>query len=305
MTALKKAFLLLCIAIFTIALLAACGRSDPPPPVPTYEMSIRWGYGYGGHNVPELPPGTEIVNRISSTFRVSIIPEPIPVGHDEYSPPNIFESSSNPHELLQRQITRTIPMDMIYRYAYNYYRLLMSVPFGLDVYTDHATGDLVGLPIYHGNNDELQIYSAYRLDWLERHNIPLPNNVVPIREGQIYFTPTPFTKDQFVEIMGAFSREPGAEFGFAIANYSTSDTGRWAVIPPYREDIYGEFTERYLELTERYGEELMRIRERFYLQAIGGQIDIESEWSRYLDELNENGLQQFLALVEQFPTVGR
>jgi len=520
----------LSLLVLSIVILTACGRDNQRVSAPNYDMSIRWGYGYGGGELPELPPDAEIVNRISSTFRVSIIPEPMPNGYDEYSPPNIFESSSNPHDLLQHGTTRTIPMDMIRRFAPNYYNLLMSVPFGLGVYTDHATGDLMGLPIYHGTNYELLIYSAYRLDWLERHNIPLPDDIVPIREGEIYFTPTPFTHEQFIEIMGVFSglasetgfaimrrygqlsnlralkgmwglgngivndngrpnyyfadprykeflqfmaymygermftspndrvaprlydnlrhgifrgqdirtgwfqtnlssilapegagalswliESQGARFlitppeigpfgdsgvgissvspfdqtltwmissqtsdeelavileifnyisfdvdayimvnyGFegehfewegvpfeslivrtmtnvmdafnsgafflrtgisgpignevyfgnnALTNYSTSDAGRRAVILPYREDIHGDFVLRYAELTARYGEELLRIRERFFVLAIRGQIDIEAEWQSYIDELNANGLQQFLALVEHFPS---
>ena len=520
----------LCLLIFGVAVVTACGRDNQRVSAPNYEMFVRWGYGYGGGELPELPPDAEIVKRISSTFSVSIIPEPIPNGHNEYSPPNIFESSLDPHELLQRRVTRTIPMDMIRRYAPNYYNLLMSAPFGLGVYTDHATSDLVGLPIYHGTNDELRVYSAYRLDWLERHDIAIPDNIIPIREGEIYFTPTPFNYEQFIEIMGAFS-ESTTEFGFAImrrygqlqnlralkgmwglgngivndngrpnyyfadprykeflqfmaymygegmfaspndriatrlydnlrhgilrgqpirtgwfqtnlntilaeegvgvlswliesqdarflitppeigpfgdsgvgissvspfdqtlmwmissqtsdeelavileifnyisfdmdayimvnygfegehfewegipfesrivrtltdimnafdsgafflrtgisgpignevyfgnnalTRYSTSEAGRRAIILPYREDIYGEFAQQYAELTERYGEELLRIRERFFLLAMRGQIDIETEWQSYIDELNANGLQQFLELVEHFPS---
>jgi len=526
----KVSLQVLCLLVFGVVMLTACGRSNAPDAVQNYDVSIRWGHGHGWSGIPTLPQNMEVVNRVSSTFSVSIIPEVIQDGYDENNPPNIFMTVSNPHDSLQRETTRTIPMDMISRYAPNYYSLLMSVPFGLSVYTEHATGDLMGLPIYHGTDVELWNYSVYRLDWLEEHNVSLPNNIVPIKEGRIYFTPTPFTHDQFIEIMSAFS-EPVLNYGFAImrryeqlqnlrvlkgmwglgnsivndngspnyyfadprykeflqfmaymygerrftspnqrvqpwqyetlrygiwqrhptgwfqanlgsliaaegmvpwllelqpearllvmppeigpfgdsgagirsmspfnsfetwvigsqttdeelavileifdyvtfdinayvmvnfgiegehfewegtpfdsramqiindamiaynsgvhvfgtrmflpergvmfngdnvlTRYSTSDAGRQAVILPYREDIYGEFTRQYAELTERYGEELMRIRERFFLLAIRGQIDIEAEWDAYIDELNESGLQQFLALVQHFPVVGR
>jgi len=519
----------LCLLIFGVALLTACGRNNSPDiEPPAYEVSIRWGYGYGWSGADELPPDTEVVSRIGSTFGVSIIPELIQYGYDESNPPNIFVASSNPHDLLQHEVTRTIPMDMIARHAPNYYNLLMSVPFGLDAFIN-ARNDLIGLPIYTGSVEELGHYSVYRLDWLERHNIFLPGNIVPIREGQIYFSDTPFTYDQFVEIMRAFS-EPARQYGFAIVSrygqlqnlralkgmwglgngivydngrpnyyfadprykeflqfmaymygegmfalpiqrgaeawqyenirlglHQTMQTGwfqfhfagiltdvsnvawvfmqwpdarllvtppeighlgdsgvgvqsalpfspfgmwvigsqtsdeelavvleifdyvtfdryayamvnygfegehfEWEGIPfgsraiistdfmtahnsgvhvlstlipnpagnlmrygdnvltrhsistagrhvilPYREDIHGDFALQYAELTERYGEDLMRIREEFFLLAIRGEIDIEAEWQSYIDELNANGLPQFLALVAHFPVVGR
>jgi len=182
---------LLCLLVFGVAVLTACGRDNQQD--------------WMAAGVDELPPGTRIVEHISSRFAVYVIPELIQGGYDENNPPNIFIASSNPHDLLQSRITRTIHMDMIRRYAPSYYNLLMSIPFGLGAYTEHATGDLIGLPIYRDVNEELWIYSAYRLDWLERHNSSLPDNIVPIREGEIYFTPTPFTQEQFIEIIGAFS----------------------------------------------------------------------------------------------------
>ena len=522
----------LCLLIFGVALLTACGRDTAPDvELPNFDLSIRWGYSYGWSGMQEQPPDTEIVGRIGSTFGVSIVPELIPYGHDENNPPNIFMTSLNPHYLLQHRITRTIPMDMLRRYAPNYYNLLISIPFGLGAYTEHATGNLIGLPIYTGSDGDLLIYSAYRLDWLERHNISLPDNVVPIREGEVYFTDTPFTHEQFIEIMGAFSglasetgfaimrrygqlenlralkgmwglgngivndngrpnyyfadprykeflqfmaymygermftspnyraapqlyanvrhgifrlqpirtgwfqinfnsvmaevgilpwliESQGARFlitppeigqfgdsgigissvlpfdptltwmigsqtsdeelavileifdyvsfnqeAYIMANFgiegehfewegvpfgsriihtaddilnaydsgalilgtamssptgnvvrvgdnvltrhSASDAGRREIILPYREDIHGDFALQYAELTARYGEELMRIREQFFLLAMRGQIDIDAEWDAYIEELHENGLSQFLALIQHFPVVGR
>jgi len=453
------------------------------------------------------------------------------MGLDENNPPCIFDTTLDMHTLLDSGTTRTIPFDMISRYAPRYANLLSSVPFGLDAFKCSDTGNLVGLPVYLASTDiDLFAYSVYRLDWLEEHSIPLPGNITPLVDGRIYFTDTAFTQDQFLEIMRAFS-EPPSNYGFAImrrydqlpnlrglkgmwglgnsivndsgrpnyyfadprykeflqfmaymygeglftspnqrvelwqyetlrygiwqriptgwfqadltylmnpagviswllelqpdakllvappevglsgasgigarstsplsssygwvigvhvsddelatiltifdyvsfdheayvmvnfglegehfewegtpfdskiiqsredairanesgaaifstsmhtpegmvyrlgnnalTRHSSSDAGRQAVILPYREDIHGDFTRQYSELTKQYGEGLMRIRERFFLLAIRGQIDIEAEWDAYIDELNENGLRQFLALVQHFPVVGR
>jgi len=54
-----------------------------------------------------------------------------------------------------------------------------------------------------------------------------------------------------------------------LTRYAASEAGRRAVILPYREDIHGEFTQQYTELTERYGEELMCIRKSFSCLPLG------------------------------------
>jgi len=137
----------------------------------------------------------------------------------------------------------------------------------------------------------------------EWEGAPFESRIVQSREGVL----SAYESGADVFNTGMHSKE-GRVYRFgnnALTRHSSSDAGRQAVILPYREDIHGDFTQQYAELTEQYGEELMRIRERFFLLAIRGQIDIEAEWDAYIDELNENGLQQFLALVEQFPVVGR
>jgi len=88
-----------------------------------------------------------------------------------------------------------------------------------------------------------------------------------------------------------------------LAWFSSSFAGRRAVIPPHREDVFGTFTLYYAALQEQFGEGLSRVRQEFFISAIRGNIDIEASWDAYLDDLRLNGLDQFLALVEQFPIV--
>ena len=90
----------------------------------------------------------------------------------------------------------------------------------------------------------------------------------------------------------------------ALTRHSSGPLGRDAIIRPYRQDIFGDFTAQYATLTARYGRNLLWIRQNFFSAAIGGEIDIDLMWDWYIDELNDNGLQQFLELVEQFPVVG-
>ena len=211
----KVGLQVLCLLVLGVVMLTACGRDNQQGTAPSYDMSIRWGHGYGWMGLHELSPNVEIVSRISSTFSVSVIPELIQDGYDENNPPDIFQTSQDPHVLLTSSTTRTIPFDMISRYAPRYANLLMSVPFGLDTFKDSNTGNLVGLPLYRDTGLDLQAFSVYRLDWLEEHNITPPGNVTTLVDGRIYFTDTAFTQDQFLEIMRAFS-EPPSNYGFAI-----------------------------------------------------------------------------------------
>jgi len=547
-------------------LLTACGRLGVNRPVAGTArhggMEIRWAHGYGypfrgdvwGNPLTgdtfrvgfgTVSPDAEIVQHINSTFDVAVMPESMRTGYDKDNLPDIFATMAAPYTLYSYGATRTIPLDMLVRFAPNYYSLLRSISYGLDATSCRETDDLFGLPIYTGAKNRLDTFSVYRLDVLEWIGTALPNDIVPIVEDRIYFSPTQFTLDQFQEIalfvdergrmaplmaiiadrysqlrhfsilkgmfgLGSYivndngtpnfyfadprykefltfmadlydnnafklvnwrtfhqpaagqrvydndyaildftrvgrvaprfgqntvvwfqsaidipylnrilSEIPGGKFlitppevgplghsgaginstsvfaqnytwvigshvsdeeleaileifdyvtfdvgAYVMANYgiegqhfewegepfasriiqdarqlreahsrygalvfstgmrlpnmdvfrhadnaltqfAASEAGRSLVIPPYREDLRGDFTQQYLLLTRQYGDALMRIRSEFLFSAIRGQIDIATEWDAYIDELHANGLSQFLALIRQFPVVGR
>ena len=532
----KTNLMLLLILAVVISLLTACGRGregpDEPQPTPDREvaLTIRWGYGAGrGTTLPETSPDAELVQITSSRFGVSIVPVLTRGGYDVSNPPDIFVTY-DPHLLLASGVIREIPLDFLATFAPQYYGLRTSAPFGMDVGRGLEPNSAIGLKQYLGGTGNLVFYSAYRLDWLEEHGILPAGIVVPLDDGRVYFTDTPFTYHQFLEIMRAFSSSDrrnglavfedverlhniaqlmgmwglnlsivndngqpnyyfaspryksflqfmstmyaeglinligrhvtgttaagmrlgvvpgGPEIGWfqvhwnilgpnqpamevlnrrpearllitppeigpyldsgvgglgtvlpynparmwvigaqvsdeklaailqifeyitfdteafvltsvgiagdhfewagepynslivrdanmtnralrsgafvlhtfinlaerdifflgdnAVIRYSSSPMGRDAVIPPHREDVFGDFALQYAALTAQYGRELFRIRQSFFSSAIRGEIDIDAMWDWYIDELHNNGLLQFLDLVEQFPVVG-
>jgi len=536
-------------------LLTACGMGNRNDTSAGRDQNIivpiRWGYGYYGgpfsgqevvraFGVGAVSPDVEIVQHINSTFDVVVTPELMNRGYDRNNPPDIFATMAVPYTLYSYGVTRTIPIDMITRFAPGYYNLLRSVDYGLDT-TRHREADaLLGLPIYIGTQNQLTTFSVYRLDVLQRHGVALPNDIVPLIEDRIYFSPTQFTFYQFQEftqfihvpnryaprlvdrysqlqhlsilkgmfglgsyivndngtpnfyfsdprykdfltfmadlydknafVLTPWRRSHNPDFGqhvyhnnyfplmfsrygftsprfanqtpvvwfqstkeisylyriladisggkflitppevgplgysgvginstsvfaqcytwvigsqvsddelaaileifdyitfdlnaYVMANYgieglhfewedepfvsriiqsdsqlqeaytaygarvfdtgmrlpdmdvfrhtdnaltqfAASEAGRSLVIPPYREDLHGDFAQQYALLTQRYGEALMRIRSEFLFSAIRGEIDIETEWYTYIDELQANGLSQFLSLIRAYPT---
>ena len=552
-----KAKLLCIMAICAglVILLTACGIANRNDTSTGRDRSIvvpiRWGYGYYGDpfsvvrlsGTGAVSPDVEIVQHINSTFGVAVTPELMDRGYDKNNPPDIFATMAAPYTLYSYGATRTIPIDMIARFAPSYYNLLRSIDYGLDTTRCRETDALLGLPIYTGAQNQLTTFSVYRLDVLQRHGVAIPNDIVPLIEGRIYFSPTQFTFYQFQEfaqfihvpnryaptlvdtysqlqhlsilkgmfglgsyivndngipnfyfadprykdfltfmadlydknaftltpwrrhhnpdwgqhiyhnnyfvlrfsrfglnsprfvqarppvvwfqsakelsflnsILSNVSDMPGGKFLItppevgplghsgaginstsvfaqcytwvigsqvsddelaailevfdyvtfdisayvmtnfgiegqhfewegepfasriiqndrqlqeaytaygarvfdtgmrlpdmdvfrhtdnALTQFAASEAGRRLIIPPYREDFHGDFAQRYAELTERYGETLMRIRSEFLFSAIRGEIDTETEWYAYIDELHANGLSQFLALIRAYP----
>ena len=541
-----KLLCILAICAGLVILLTACGRlGGNRPAAGTAQRrgtEIQWGHG-----TTNVDPTVEFIQHINSTFNAAVTPVQLNGGYNRRNQPlpSIFTSEADPANLLNYDMTRTIPIDMLALFAPNYYNLLRSTAYGMNVTLCRNSGDLLGLPIYIGARDRLSTFSVYRLDVLEQRGVALPSNIVPVEGGRVYFSPTPFMFYQFQELAGMikqptrdtmggryapailnrysqlqhlsvlkgmfglgsyivndngtsnfyfadpryrdflsfmadlysenafrinnrgamnlgisddinveallirigepqffhpvvwFQYSPSnllapdwainrlqntrqgitflvtppevgpfghsgvginstsvfaqnstwvigahvsddelatileifdyvtfdlaayvmANFGLegehfewegvpfesriiqsannrldasvnygtlvfstgvrlperevfrygdnAITQFAASEAGRSLIIPPYREDLHGDFAQHYSQLTQRYGDALMRIREEFFFSAIRGQINIDTEWDTYIDELYQNGLSQFLTLIAQFPVVVR
>jgi hypothetical protein len=112
------------------------------------------------------------------------------------------------------RMTRTIPEDMIRRYAPNYAALL-DKHNGWEVSLT-GNGEQMALNTFDAYHHHLDSFSIYRLEWLEELNIPLPGTgqIQRVADG-VYFTPESFTHHEFLLIMDAFAREvpnPVTEF---------------------------------------------------------------------------------------------
>jgi hypothetical protein len=104
------------------------------------------------------------------------------------------------------RMTRTIPEDMIRRYAPNYAALLDNHN-GWEV-SLAGNGEQMALNTFDAYHHHLDSFSIYRLEWLEELNIPLPGTgqIQRVADG-VYFTPESFTHHEFLLIMDAFARE--------------------------------------------------------------------------------------------------
>jgi hypothetical protein len=91
----------------------------------------------------------------------------------------------------------------------------------------------------------------------------------------------------------------------ALYRYSVSDAGRRALILPYKADYLGTYADRFTEWNEKHSNDINRIRRNFFLSAVRGEIDIESSWGIYLDELNTSGMRELLELIDLYPVAGR
>jgi NADPH-dependent 7-cyano-7-deazaguanine reductase QueF-like protein len=103
-------------------------------------------------------------------------------------------------------LARTIPEEMIRRYAPNY-ALLLDMNNGWEI-SRAANGEQFALNTFNAYHYDLDIFSVYRLDWLEWMDIDLPGlgNITRVAEG-VYFTPESFTLNEFLWVMDSFSVE--------------------------------------------------------------------------------------------------
>jgi hypothetical protein len=90
----------------------------------------------------------------------------------------------------------------------------------------------------------------------------------------------------------------------ALTRFAESMPARRMVIPPATHDVAGEFLQETEALNEIYWEAILAVAQEFYFGAISGEIDIDSEWERYIDDLYANGLQEYRDLMAKFPKVG-
>ena len=87
----------------------------------------------------------------------------------------------------------------------------------------------------------------------------------------------------------------------ALTQFASSPRTAQMAIRPYKEDMFGLFTDQRAELDLRFEERLRQVRQDFYYNvATGGITDVDAEWDRYIAGLYANGLSEYIALFEQF-----
>lgn len=68
---------------------------------------------------------------------------------------------------------------------------------------------------------------------------------------------------------------------------------------PYRIDLFGDT--KYGELVSTYGATINTLVDEFFYNAIGGNIDIDAEWDKYIENLNKSGYAEMREELQKAP----
>jgi len=96
-----------------------------------------------------------------------------------------------------------------------------------------------------------------------------------------------------------------------IATYLTNEMQRPMInwikasnykrIDNYKHDIFSELTEEYDKLGKQIGADVNMIWQEFYMQAVIGEVNIDSEWDNYLKRLDDAGIEKRNAIGNKAP----
>jgi|GEM_PF-2093814 len=116
--------------------------------------------------------------------------------------------SNTPQGLLEQGVIRSIPREMIETYAPSYAKLLSDYPQGWKMYeSPDNPNEQMGLSAY-AENPSIGFVAFYRLDWLENLGIKPHGEMKALDDaGRIQYTDTGFTKEEFLNILRAFTQD--------------------------------------------------------------------------------------------------
>lgn len=143
-----------------------------------------------------------------------------------------------PNDYYNDGVTRTIPRDMIEKYAPNYAKMLDEVDGGLGWKLNRSPenpDEYTGLASYMGNTEGLLWSGTLRLDWLEKLGYEIPKDAKPIgdKDGfeRIYRTDKNYTLEELEKIFIDFvEKDPdgnGKKDTYAIL--PTNDNMNWGI----------------------------------------------------------------------------
>ena len=94
-----------------------------------------------------------------------------------------------------------------------------------------------------------------------------------------------------------------SEYTMKLKNefYATEDTKENMLIRPYKWDILNET--KLKELDKRYGGQLTTIVDEFRMKAIVGEVDIDKDWDKYVENWMKNGGKETLEELDKAPEV--
>ncbi|MEH7275029.1 ABC transporter substrate-binding protein [Neobacillus vireti] len=200
-------------------------------------------------------------------------------------------------ELYDSGLTRTIPKEMLEKYAPNYMKMLSENPPGpkrnLKQGTDNEYLQLIG---QYSNVDGLPWGPTFRLDWLEKLGIEPPGEIKQVGPSggreKIYFTEAAYTIDEVEEILKAFTFDDpdgnGKDDTYGISPYnnqihwSASLMGAFGIAPGYNFMEDGKLVQT--EVSKKYKEFLKLMAKWYKMGLIDPEfttLDNNKSWEKY------------------------
>jgi hypothetical protein len=85
--------------------------------------------------------------------------------------------------------------------------------------------------------------------------------------------------------------------------HSRSDEGRARMLMPYKEDMDGISANDIAEWEAEHYTDIRKITADYFYAVVQGDKDIDGTWDEYIDELNSNGLSDYVAIMENWELV--
>ncbi|MEC1522206.1 ABC transporter substrate-binding protein [Neobacillus niacini] len=200
-------------------------------------------------------------------------------------------------ELFDSGLTRTIPKEMLEKYAPRYMKMLSENPPGpimnLKQGTDNEYLQLVG---QYDHVDGVAWGPTFRLDWLEKLGIKPPGEIKQVGPSggreKIYFTDAAYTLEEVEEILKAFTFDDpdgnGKDDTYGLSPYnnqihwSASLMGAFGLAPGYNFIEDGKLVQT--EVSQKYKEFLKLMAKWYKMGLIDPEfttLDNNKSWEKY------------------------
>ncbi|NYE03418.1 hypothetical protein F4694_000137 [Bacillus niacini] len=200
-------------------------------------------------------------------------------------------------ELFDSGLTRTIPKEMLEKYAPRYMKMLSENPPGLSMNlkqgTDNEYLQLIG---QYAHVDGLAWGPTFRLDWLEKLGIDPPGEIKQVGPSggreKIYYTDAAYTIEEVEEILKAFTFDDpdgnGKDDTYGISPYnnqihwSATLMGAFGIAPGYNFMEDGKLVQT--EVSKKYKDFLKLMAKWYKMGLIDPEfttLDNNKSWEKY------------------------
>ncbi|WP_136604437.1 ABC transporter substrate-binding protein [Paenibacillus dokdonensis] len=208
-------------------------------------------------------------------------------------------ASMTAQDYLDNGLTRTIPKDMIQKYAPRYTKMLDENPPGWEENLAPGTKDqYLQLLGYQGHTKSLIWAPTFRLDWLEKLGIKPPGDIKPVGTSggkeRIFFTEKAYTLEETENILKAFTLDdPDGNgkndtygllpFNNNLSNWASTLMGAFGVASGYNLEENGKLTAA--EISDKY-KQFLKLMAKWNKEGLidpeWTTIDVNKSWDKYL-----------------------